>query len=296
MAQPLPISLLRAFEAAGRTGSFRAAAAELNLTPSAISHAIRKLETHLGVVLFERSAQGSALSPEGVALLDHVRRGFEEIRGGLEMISARGPSLLRLHCAPSFATQWLSPRLGRYLGDNPMIDVRLAANTQHVRFDRDEFDAYIVYGEIRPLGAVVIGLGEETVTPLCAPALAGRIASIHDLTQCPLIQSEAKRVRWPDWFRANGRRAPLSAGARFDRSFLAIAAAVDGLGVALESTRLAEREIASGALTAPLAGHARDIRYVGHYLVYSEALRHRRSIRSFTSWLLGELGLAPPAA
>jgi len=98
--------------------------------------------------------------------------------------------------------------------------------------------------------------------------------------------------RWPDGFVCPGCGG---AGARFDRSFLAIAAAVDGLGVALESTRLAEREIASGALLSPLAGRARDIRYVGHYLIYSEALRHRRSIRSFTSWLLGELGLAPPA-
>lgn len=98
-------------------------------------------------------------------------------------------------------------------------------------------------------------------------------------------------MRWPDWFKANDKEAPVPHGARFDRSFLAIAVACEGLGVALEFTRLAEREIKSGRLVAPLAGRAKDVEYVGHYLVFPRAGRQRRAVRVFSDWLLDALGL-----
>src|SRR5918997_1666054 len=263
MLQQVPLSFLRIFEAAGRTGSFRAASAELNLTPSAVSHAIRKLEQVLGIALFDRDTRNVRLSYEGEALMRHVGRAFEELRRGLEMVSRRGPQLLRLHSAPSFASQWLSPRLSRFLRDHPEIEVRLAAGTDYTRFLNDEFDADIVYGPPRQEGLVVMPLGEETVTPLCAPELARAIQAPIDLFHHVLIESETKQVRWSDWFARNGLPAPRPQGVRLDRSFLAIAAAVDGLGVTLESTRLAEGELAGGRLVRPLVGHAQDIRYIG---------------------------------
>jgi LysR family transcriptional regulator, glycine cleavage system transcriptional activator len=291
MLQHVHLSLLRAFEAAGRTGSFRSAAMELNLSPSAVSHAVRKLEQALGASLFEREGRAVRLSPEGESLMRHVGRAFEELRRGLEMVSTRGPQLLRLHSAPSFATQWLSPRLSRFLRDHPGIEVRLAAGTDYTRFLNDEFDADILYGPPRQEGLVVLPLGEETVTPLCAPELARAIRTPMDLFDHVLIESETKQVRWSDWFARNGLPAPRPQGVRFDRSFLAIAAAVDGLGVTLESTRLAEREIASGRLVRPLAGCAEDIRYVGHHLVFPRSTRQRHTLRRFTKWLGAELGL-----
>jgi len=108
-----------------------------------------------------------------------------------------------------------------------------------------------------------------------------------------LIQSDLKRVRWSDWFKANGKEPLIPHGARFDRSFLAIAVACAGLGIALESTRLAEREIETGRIVAPLAGRAKDVEYIGHYLVFPYADRQRRAVRIFTEWLLNELGLPP---
>jgi DNA-binding transcriptional LysR family regulator len=291
MLHQVPLSILRAFEAAGRTGSFRVAATELGLTPSAVSHAIRKLEQTLGASLFTRDNRTVRLSPEGEALIRHVSRGFDELRRGLEMVSTRGPQFLRLHSAPSFATQWLTPRLSRFLRDHPDIEVRLAAGTDYTRFLNDEFDADIVYGLPRQEGLVVVPLGEETVTPLCAPDLARAITVPMDLFGHVLIESETKQVRWSDWFARNGLPVPRPQGVRFDRSFLAIAAAVDGLGVALESTRLAEREIASGRLVRPLAGRAEDVRYVGHNLVFPRSARPRHSLRLFTKWLGTELGL-----
>lgn len=285
------LSLIRTFEAAGRTGSFRVAAHELNLSPSAVSHAVRKLEEDLAAKLFERDGRHVKLTPEGQTLMRHASRAFEELRHGVEIISTRNSQLLRLHCAPSFAAQCLTPRLARFLTGNPSVQVRLAAGTDYARFDTEEFDADITYGPPRQEGLVVIPLGEETVLPLCAPALARSIGTPADLFDHVLLQSDNKQIRWPDWFAANDLRAPPPHGTRFDRSFLAIAAAADGLGVTLESSRLAERELASGRLVAPLRGLAHDIRYVGHFLVFPRTVQQRRPLRAFACWLGEEFGV-----
>lgn len=292
MTLKVPLSTLRVFEAAARRRSFQIAAAELNLTPSAVSHSVRKMEEALGVTLFERNGRGIRLSPEGDALMGHTERAFEELRRGLEMVSTRAPHLFRLHSAPSFAAQWLTPRLPRFFTEHPNVDVRLSASVDYARFDTDEFDADIVYGLPRQEGLVMRPLCEETVTPLCAPQMAASIETPQDLLQHRLIQSDNKQIRWPAWFAVN--KVTLSSsprGSRFDRSFLALAAAADGLGVALESTLLAQRELASGRLVAPLAGRAEDIRYVGHYLVFPKSSGQRGSLRIFASWLGRELGI-----
>ena len=287
----LPLSALRAFEAAARTGSFRAAADELGLTPSAVSHAIRGFEELIGTTLFERDGRQVRLNPVGDALLLHVAGAFDELRHGLEIAGARSSNLLRIHCAPSLAAQWLMPRLRSLIEQHPEVEVRLASGTDYPRFRNDEFDVDICYGPPRWEGMVVLPLGEEIVRPMCSPSLAGAIREPADLLRLPLIESEQKRVRWNAWFAGNGLSAPNPGGYRFDRSFMAIAAAADGLGVALESTRLAERELASGKLVAPLAGRAQDVAYVGHYLVYPPQAKHRRSVRTFTQWIAQELNL-----
>jgi DNA-binding transcriptional LysR family regulator len=289
MLSNVPISVIRAFEAAARTGSFRDAANELHLTPSAVSHAIRKLEGALSTTLFERGARAVRLTPAGENLMRHAGSAFDELRRGLEEVAGRGPQLLRVHSASSFAAQWLAPRLAQFLSAEPKLEVRLAASTEYARFSNDDFDVDIVYGQPRAEGVEVIALGEETVTPLCAPRLAKNIRKPQDLSGQVLIRSDVKQVQWHQWFAANGLEAPAIHGMRFDRSFLAIAMAASGLGVALESTRLAEREIADGRLVAPLAGRASDVNYVGHRLVFPRASRQRRAVRAFADWITSEL-------
>ena len=300
MAQPpVPLSALRAFEAAARTGSFRAAAEGLSLTPSAVSHAIRGLERSLGVALFVREGRSIRPTGEGEVLMRHVERGFGELQLGLSSVSARtGRQVLRLHCAPSFAAQWLVPRLRRFLDETRGLEVRIAAGVDYTRFLADEFDADIVYGPPPPSfygpvrrSLVVLPLGTEVVTPLCAPALAGRIRAPHDLLAHTLVESDNKRVRWPNWFAANGMAAPEPRGPRFDRSFLSLSAATDGLGVALESTRLAERELASGRLVRPLHGACEDVVYTGHWLVVPRAKQYARPVVLLAGWLGKELGI-----
>ena len=291
MIKNLPLGALRSFEAAGRTGSFRVAAEELNISPSAVSHAIRKLELSIGASLFEREGRTVRLNPAGESLFGHLSGAFDDIRHALEKVGSRSSNLLRLHCAPSMAAQWLMPRLRRLIADQPGLELRLSANTDYARFTNDEFDADICYGPPRQEGLTVIPLGEEIVAPLCTPELAARIRTPDDLLQFDLIESEHKRVRWKAWFDANGMSAPASRGSRFDRSFMAIAAAVDGLGVTLESMRLAEREIERGQLVAPLAGIAHDVRYVGHYLVFPPQAKARLPLRLFAGWLSAELNI-----
>ncbi|QND72869.1 LysR substrate-binding domain-containing protein [Tardiphaga robiniae] len=298
MLRNLHLTALRAFEAATRTGSFRLAADDLGLTPSAVSHAIRGLERDLGTVLFEREGRSIRLTPEGETLMRHVERGFGELHLGLGSVAARKPQLLKLHCAPSFAAQWLVPRLRRLLTECPGLELRLATGTDYTKFLADEFDADIVYG-VPPTGdygslkqgLIVLPLGTEVVTPLCAPSLAAAIRSPGDLLQQILIESDNKSVRWPAWFAANGLVAPLPNGPRFDRSFMSLSAAADEIGVALESTLLAEREIASGRLVRPLEGVSEDVFYTGHWLVFPRSRRYAQSMVTFIGWLTRELGL-----
>ena len=293
MLNGVSLHSIRAFESAGRLGSFRAAAAELNLSPSAVSHAIVKLERTLGTSLFERSTRLVRLTVDGQTFLKHCAAAFEELRTGVDLVSAHHSKLLRLHSAPSFAALILSPRLPEFLAANPDIEVRIAASTDYARFVDDGFDADVVYGKPTGDNLVVIPLGDETVTPLCSPAIAQSIASPRDLLSATLIRSDTKQVRWPHWFEANGITSPPIHGMSFDRSFMAIAAAADGLGVALESTRLARREMAQGKLVAPLAGRSFDIKYVGHHLCYPKSGSKRRLVRRFADWLLVEIGEAP---
>jgi DNA-binding transcriptional LysR family regulator len=294
----LPLAGLRAFEAAARAGSFRAAAGIMGLTPSAVSHAVRTLEQTLQTTLFFRDGRSVGLTAQGELLLRHVSQGFEELRCGIAAVSGGHRMLLRLHIAPSFAAQWLVPRLPRLLADTAGLEVRVAASASYTRFQTDEYDVDIIYGAPvaeryargGPPRLVVLPLGEETVAPMCAPALAGAIRTPADLFRQTLIESDNKQVRWPAWFAANSLTSPEPRGPRFDRSFLAISAAADGLGIALESTRLAERELAAGRLVRPLP-HARDVVYVGHFLAFPRAERYRPELLVLSGWLASELGI-----
>ena len=141
--EQLPLGALRAFEAAARTSSFRSAGEELGISPSAVSHAIRKLEYLIGAALFEREGRSVRLNPGGEALLRHVSSAFDEVRLGLETVGARSGNLLRLHCAPSLATQWLMPRLRGLIGEQPGLKVHLSASNDYPAFHNDDFDADI---------------------------------------------------------------------------------------------------------------------------------------------------------
>ncbi|MBP2511533.1 DNA-binding transcriptional LysR family regulator [Agrobacterium tumefaciens] len=240
----------------------------------------------MGVALFERSTRSVKLTFAGQTLLTHASNAFEELRRGVEKISSNKAQLLRLHCAPSFAAQVLSPRLPQFLKENPGVEVRVAASTSYARFVDGLFDADVVYGE--PLNRedlIVIPLSEEIIAPLCSPEMAVQIKSPRDLFRLPLIRSDLKRIQWIDWFEINDLGPPPAPSISFDRSFLAIDAAANGLGITLESNVLARRELESGRLVKAFAGKFRDNRYIGHYIAYPKSGSQRRLARIFADWL-----------
>src|SRR5260370_29371038 len=105
----------------------------------------------------------------------HAGAAFDNLRRGMEEVAGRGPQLLRVHCAPSFAAQWLAPRLAQFLAPEPKLEVRLAASTEYARFSNDDFDIAVVYGQPRGERIEIIPLGQATLTPPCSPDIARSI-------------------------------------------------------------------------------------------------------------------------
>jgi DNA-binding transcriptional LysR family regulator len=289
----VPLSSLRVFESAGRSGSFIQAAQELGISSSAVSHSIRKLEESIEIQLFERTTREINLTPKGRLLMEHVQRGLDEMQRGFALAKTDEPPPLRLHTAPSFGMQWLMPRLSRFVQAHPAIDLRFSASTDYAQFENDDFDLDVVYGEPRSSLNEKVPLAVEHLTPLCSPQLAESIRSPQDLYEHRLIQCDVQMLQWKGWFEANHLMPPHHYALRFDRSNMAIAAAVNGMGVVLESTLLAEGELRTGTLVAPLRAVTHDIQYIGHYLVYPKRRSRHEAAEVFKKWFLDELGVRP---
>lgn len=285
----VPLTSLRVFEAAGRTCSFVVAAKELDLSASAVSHAIRKLEVAAGVALFIRNTRHTQLSAEGAVLLEYIQRGFEEMNRGFTMATTEASTPLRVHSAPTFASQWLVPRISGFMAQYPQIDLRISASTDYTTFENDDFDLDIVYGNPHPTPHEVTPLRIEELTPRCSPALAEQIRHPQDLYTQLLIQNDGQAVQWKGWFAANDMPMPSSFELAFDRSSISISAAVDGLGVIIESDLLAARELATGRLVSPLREVSKAVRIVGHYLVHPRRHRQPEAVNHFRDWLFTEL-------
>lgn len=289
--EKIPMASLKLFEAAGRTCSFTTAACELGLTASAISHSIRKMEKLLGIRLFHRSTREMSLTKEGELLLNSIQKGFFEIENGFKSLSTFKSRPLRIHIAPSFAHQWLLPRLSSFIRDYPHVELNFSADTNPVRFEDNQFDIDIVYGDTIKTNCHKIPLSVEQLTPLCSPEMASGITKPEDLYNFILIQCGIQLYQWRGWFEANNLTPPEHYGLNFDRSFMAIKAASDGLGVVLESMLLAEHEIKNGLLVTPLMKTTREIHYIGHYFCYPKSHLHPY-LETFKNWLLKELNIA----
>lgn len=288
-----PLKAILAFEAASRLGSFAAAADELHLTPSAISHQIRVLEQRLGMTLFHRVHRAVELTDGGRRYAEVVAEAFGLLEGGTRSIERVGKSdILTIHSVPSFAAQWLMPRLSRFSALNPDIDVRLNASVTTINLAAAEADFDIRYGAILPgSGVAAQPFPEETVVVVCSPALLPKRAGKRNalfLQNTPLIHSEINLYTWRDWARDHpGMLLHLDRGLRFDRSFMAISAAVDGLGVALESLLMIERELDTGRLVLPFG--LEGPRRVCHHLTYLKTKAHLPKMKAFREWLFEEL-------
>jgi LysR family transcriptional regulator, glycine cleavage system transcriptional activator len=284
-----PLNSLRLFEAAGRHLSFKNAAAELNVTPSAVSHAIQALEAWLDCALFQRSPRGLALSPAGRGFLMQVRAGLDTIASAsAAMPRQSGRARLAVSVAPSFGLRWLVPNLPRFGALHPEVAVSMDMTHRHVDFPRDA-DAAIRMGNGDWPSLYAVPLVREALVPVCAPELAARLQTPADLGHHTLLHVTSVREDWAAWgqLAGVGNAATLRRGLRFDTIHMALEAAAQGLGVAMGRVPLMATDVAVGRLV-PVLGPPRRSR-TGYWFVTRREELARPAVARFRDWIRAAL-------
>lgn len=282
---------LRAFEAAARHLSFTLAASELNVTQTAISHQIRRLEEELGIRLFIRQNRALALTPEARDYLPGVRAAFNDLRLATDrLLRKEDDKVLTVSTLASLAAKWLLPRLTDFQEQHPGIDVRITTSTGLVDFQRDNVDAAIRYGRGQWPGVRADWLMADELFPVCSPSLLRGDKPLRrpeDLRNHPLLHtSNANSDDWRLWLTAAGLPADIARqpGITFDMIFMTIQAAIDGIGVAMGRTSYVQDDIAKGRLVVPfkiaLPADA------GFYLVAPESRREAPKLAAFRQWIV----------
>lgn len=285
------LSGLRAFALAGRSLSFRAAAARLSVTPTAVSHRIRRLEEELGARLFRRGVRQVALTEAGAALLPDTEAAFARLGQGvgrLRRSERRG--VLTVSTVASFAVKWLVPRLGAFQAAHPDIDVRIATTMAAANFTTDGVDVAVRYGRGRWPGLSAVKLMAEEWLPVCAPELArgGRpLRDPADLAAHTALHVSIYADEWRLWLTMAGfAHVTPARNLTFDDSATLVQAAVAGLGVALGRRAYTEADLAAGRLIAPFDIHLpQDTAF---YVVAPEDGAEAPKVTAFRDWILAE--------
>ncbi|KIU46845.1 MULTISPECIES: transcriptional regulator GcvA [Bradyrhizobium] len=299
MTSRLPsLNGLRAFEAASRHMSFTLAASELNVTQTAISHQIRRLEEELGVRLFIRQNRSLSLTPEATEYLPGVRAAFNDLRLATDRLLRRDDDhVLTVSTLASLAAKWLLPRLSAFQEAHPGIDVRITTSTSLVDFQRDKVDAAIRYGRGQWAGLRADWLMADELFPVCSPSLLQGnkpLKSPEDLRDHVLLHTgNANSDDWRLWLTAAGLPTDVSKqpGITFDILFVTIQAAIDGIGIAMGRTSYVQDDITKGRLVVPfkiaLPADA------GFYLVSPQGRPDTAKLSAFRSWLGAAAHTAP---
>ncbi len=284
------LTWLRAFEAAARTSSFTAAAAELNLTSGAISYQIRALEAHLGFALFERLPRGVKLTPMGVAYLPPVRKAFEELAdstvglfGGLERVQ------ITVHAPVSLAALWLAPMLPAFNAANPSIDVRLSSVIWDNAVLDEATDLEIRYGSGHWHGYRSERLMNQNILAVCSPTLFQVLQAVDDLATVLPRHSIHIMGYEKHWLKVKQVLAlaaiPAAAGPTVDTTIAALELAAVGAGVALAHRIFLGAYFATGRLVGALPQEFADDN--SYFVITPERpQRIRREVQVFRDWLV----------
>lgn len=295
-----PLDLIQGFEAAARTLSFTKAAAELNVTQSAVSRQIRALEESLGVALFERRTRALLLTAEGRRLQKTAEDVLSILQEATNRIRAEANTRhLTVSTTAGFASLWLIPRLKRFTNLHPDVDVRISASYKAADVERGQVDVAVRYTRIEaaPAGAVCL-FGEE-VMPVCSPGLvqdsARTLTRLQDLANHTLLHLDSAEgfLDWETWLVAEGLADLRTAGAlRFDNYEQIVRAALDGQGVALGIRRFVQHLIDGGQLTVPFGSTMSGQR--AYFMLRSPTSRGAAHVDDFIAWLKTEAETAVP--
>lgn len=284
---------LQAFAACARLGTTTRAAAELNLTQSAVSRSLGTLEERLGVALFDRVRKRLVLSPAGQVFLTQAEDILSRIDTAAIGAMAFGgaQAVLRMAVLPSFARSWLIPRLAGFEAAQPQVSLDLSARLLPVNFERDPFDLAIMRSRHEQIGAEIESLVAEELIVVAAPQLmAGREALDDEaVLALPLLQQSTRPTLWLDWFRESGRDARrILRGARFDHFDMILDAASAGMGLGLVPAIIAQGALASGRLVQ--ASPRRFATGESYALILPERAREAPHVSAFRDWLRAEIG------
>ena len=286
----LPLRAISVFHAAAKVGSISKAAEQLSVTPSAVSQQIQTLELQLGTSLMVKVGRNVTLTEAGERYFASITDELERIAEATNLIRGfRSVMTLSVRATPTLSNKWLLPRLSSFLDRYPDIEVRLDGTNEPTDFSRELVDIEIRHGDGRWTGLFVEGLVEESFVPVCSPgyAAAGSLVPV-DLLDRRLIHSVKSQAQWTRWFGLAGvSQEQRWKRVLFDRSHMAIDAAAGGMGVALESTLMTEREMHDGTLVRPIADPP-VVHMVTQWIVCPhDRLRHRK-VRIFLDWVRGE--------
>ena len=252
------LTALRAFDAAARNLSFAKAAAELNVTPAALSFQIKQLEEELGSPLFMRLTRKVELTDAGRTLAPYAADAFTTLRRGWsEAVRLNDENRLVITAGPGFAARWLAPHLGRFARLNADVELRIVTTLAMLSFERDGIDLAVRFGPARDEGLFSEPLLDEYVLPVMPPEVAARVSAPPDLHGETLFWDESINFLqptpdWNRWFAAAG--FPLASpwhGPSFSQADHVIDAALEGGGVALARSSMCLDLIRSGRLVAP---------------------------------------------
>ena len=287
-----PLNTLRAFDAAARYGSISRAAEALNVTHGAVSKQIAGLEAYLGMPVFERTARGLVPTEAGALLAPIVAQALDSMADGIRRLKrGSGPATLTISVLPSFAAHWLIHRLPRFLDRHPGIDVRFFTTRRVVDLTREDVDVAIRYGRGDWLGVHAERFLEETLSPVCAPALLARHPglTLAEMPRHAIHSHHTDAANWRRWREASGLpQDDAPAAAVYDDTALAMQAVLGGQGIILGRSPLVADDLAAGRLVA-----LSDVRISSadaNYLVCLERQRRRTSVRAFRDWLIAEAG------
>lgn len=279
-----PLQSIVAFEAAARSGSFLAAAAELSLTPSAVSHRIRTLEDWLGARLFERQYRKIALTAAGQEYLTEIQAALGRIESASARQRGTTKHALRLSVAPALGAKWFVGQLADYRREHPEVSFVLSTASTLAPVAAGRSELGVCYGEPPWPGLEAYELRRETVFPVCSPDLAARLGTPPDpalLSSMPLLRHPL--LEWQPWFAAAGiDRAEPNEGMVFEDAMMMLEAAAAGVGVALTVGLLARGYLADSSLVRPFPQHVDG---KGFYAVLRPEAYAQPWVRHFVRWL-----------
>lgn len=290
----IPFRAITTFHATVSAGSVSAAARQLGVTPSAVSQQLALLETYVGTALLLKVGRGVKLTEAGETYFGSIAGEVAQVLQATDRLRGhRTVTTLTVRATPSLSTKWLLPRLSSFVDAFPQLELRIDGTNEPTDFSREDVDVELRHGRGQWRGLYIEGLAEERHWPIAAPGLLPASSlPAAGLAAHRLIHSVRSQVQWPQWFAAAGLE-PEARWRRvlFDRTHMAIDAAADGMGVALESDLMFWRDWRAGRIVCPVFDAPSPQPIVTQWIVCPSEKLHLSRVQCFLEWLRHERDL-----